>query len=207
MSSPPRNKQWSPSRQICGLICHFPSKRQLNWVLIQLLLFIFILIGAFFYRRRNEIFSIWLNFIALAFRWRAPMGKWLMANWPIRTRALLMLCYTSLSHELNCYPKAPPSSLSSLHITYSWHSSTPQHSFLSLQWWHPVVCLFLLEDDLGLQRTKSNIEKYVNGIHLWMTTNKLTRQNWFFFFKYSPQKSCFPHYFGADLIQPSQHVC
>ena len=63
----------------------FPQSH--NWVLFQLLLFICIFYWCIFDLTRKEIFSIWLNLTTVAFRWRAPMGKWLMVNWPIRNQS------------------------------------------------------------------------------------------------------------------------
>ena len=65
--------------------------------------------------------------------------------------------------------------------------------------------------DLGLQRTLSNFEKCLNDIHLWLSANKLKLNKdktelIYFYSKYSPQTSFIPLHFGADLIQPCQHV-
>ena len=75
---------------------HFPSKPQLStlsastfhlyiyWCIIDL--------------TRKKIFSIWLNFTALALRWRAPTGKLLMANWPIRNQSAGFIFCHVISH-------------------------------------------------------------------------------------------------------------
>ena len=70
---------------------------------------------------------------------------------------------------------------------------------------------FSCDDDLGLQCTMSNIEKYLNDIHLWITANKLKLNKdktelIYFYSKYSPQKFFIRLHFGDDLIQPSLHV-
>ena len=72
----------------------FPQSH--NWVLFQLLLFICLFYSCIFDITRKEIFSNWFSFTALAFHWLAPMNKWLIANWPNRVHALLLLCYNML---------------------------------------------------------------------------------------------------------------
>ena len=73
-----------------------------------------------------------------------------------------------------------------------------------------LLASFSCNDDLRLQRTLSNIEKCLYDIQLGMSANKLKLNKdktdlIYFYSKYSPQ-SFIPLYFGADLIQPSQHV-
>ena len=53
----------------------------------------------------------------------------------------------------------------------------------------------------------SNIKKCLNDIPLWITADKLKQTELIYFYsKCSPQKSFITLHFGADLIQPSQHV-
>ena len=78
----------------------FPQRH--NWILFQLLLFICIFYRCIIDLTRKEIFSIWLNLTTVAFRWRAPMGKWLMVNWPIRNQStafIFVMLYKSSYDE------------------------------------------------------------------------------------------------------------
>ena len=92
-------------------------------------------------------------------------------------------------------------------ITCGWHSSTSHPNADNTQLYASFSC----DDDLGLHCTMSNIERCLNDVHLWMTTNKRKlnknkKELSYFHSKYSPRKSLIPLNFGADLIQPSQHV-
>ena len=112
-----------------------------------------------------------------------------------------------LLNWIAAYLKAPSWVQSSTFSTHD-HSLASQYGFPSLRWWHPVVCFFLLRRRLGIAIYNiSNIKKCLNDIHLLMTANKLKQTEPIYFYsKHSPQKSFITLHFGADLIQPSQHV-
>ena len=72
---------------------HFPSKQQL---ISNFHLHILTVHLIFDLAKKGDL----LNFTALAFCWRAPMGKWLMVDWPIRARALLLLRHRNMNQLL-----------------------------------------------------------------------------------------------------------
>ena len=159
--------------------------------------------------------NLLLNRLESQFAIRGKTLQWFKSYFSKRSQFVSIDLDKSSSHELNC--GVPPGSVLGP-VLYLLHTSPVAGSLRRHNMtFHlyaddtQLYASFSCNDDLGLQRTLSNIEKCLNDIHLWMTANKLKLNKdktelIYFHSKYSPQTSFIPLNFGADLIQPSQHV-